>query len=154
MDILDFNISENPEATNRDGVRGVEVERRILDWDWDLHKMEAESTERERLGGSEADLVVVSDCTYNVDSLPALVRTIGALLKHKRYRSVGHRGDPLVIVSLKRRHASESVFFELMREAGFSVAGKEEMVLPDSARRSRGEKAEMVEIWGFRFSGE
>lgn len=58
------------------------------------------------------DLILVSDCTYNADSLPALVSVLARLV----------RGSPgaMVLVALKRRHESEAVFFGLMRTAGFA----------------------------------
>ncbi|KAJ5465129.1 uncharacterized protein N7458_000815 [Penicillium daleae] len=58
------------------------------------------------------DLILVSDCTYNADSLPALVSVLDRLV----------RGSPgaMVLVALKRRHESEAVFFDLMRGAGFT----------------------------------
>jgi predicted nicotinamide N-methyase len=58
------------------------------------------------------DLILVSDCTYNADSLPALVSVLNRLV----------RGSPeaMVLVALKRRHESEAVFFDLMRTAGFA----------------------------------
>lgn len=57
------------------------------------------------------DLILVSDCTYNADSLPALVSVLGRLVQ----------GSPraLILVALKRRHESEAIFFDLMRAAGF-----------------------------------
>ncbi|PGH26741.1 hypothetical protein AJ80_01505 [Polytolypa hystricis UAMH7299] len=59
------------------------------------------------------DLIAVSDCTYNCDSLPVLVKTLGAL--------VDVSPGAIVLVALKRRHESEDVFFDLMRDARFTV---------------------------------
>lgn len=58
------------------------------------------------------DLILVSDCTYNADSLPALVSVLGKLT----------RASPgaLILVALKRRHESEAIFFDLMHSAGFA----------------------------------
>ena len=106
------------------------------------------------------DLVLVSDCTYNSDSLPNLVRTLVSLTNHKcknetqpedRFRL----GGLDVLVSLKRRHESEDVFFQLMAEAGFRVSGREEVPLGlKRGRRRDGTIAEekggeVVEIFGF-----
>ncbi|KAJ5610502.1 hypothetical protein N7510_007221 [Penicillium lagena] len=57
------------------------------------------------------DLILLSDCTYNVDSLPALVSTLDRLV----------RSSPgaIILVALKRRHDSETVFFDLMQSAAF-----------------------------------
>ncbi|KAL4929953.1 protein N-lysine methyltransferase family protein [Aspergillus undulatus] len=56
------------------------------------------------------DLILVSDCTYNADSLPALVSVLGRLVQ----LSPG----ALILVALKRRHESENIFFDLMESAG------------------------------------
>ncbi|KAI0143654.1 putative methyltransferase-domain-containing protein [Xylariaceae sp. FL1272] len=55
------------------------------------------------------DLIILSDCTYNVDSLPALVGTLSALHDLKRY----HQGydtqgvKSSVLLATKTRHPSE-----------------------------------------------
>ncbi|KAF7718037.1 Uncharacterized protein PECH_002370 [Penicillium ucsense] len=72
-----------------------------LDWDEPTPALVGETT----------DLILVSDCTYNADSLPALVSVLG--------RFAQESPGLLILVSLKRRHESEAVFFDLMRTAGF-----------------------------------
>ncbi|KAF3386222.1 hypothetical protein F1880_000864 [Penicillium rolfsii] len=57
-------------------------------------------------------LILVSDCTYNADSLPALVSVLDRL--------VCSSPGAMVLVALKRRHESEAIFFDLMRDAGFA----------------------------------
>ncbi|KAJ5156723.1 hypothetical protein N7492_009526 [Penicillium capsulatum] len=59
------------------------------------------------------DLILVSDCTYNADSLPTLVSVLDRLVRRSP--------DALVLVALKRRHDSEAIFFDLMQEAGFTA---------------------------------
>ncbi|KAJ5206991.1 hypothetical protein N7491_002378 [Penicillium cf. griseofulvum] len=59
------------------------------------------------------ELILVSDCTYNADSLPALVSTLDRLVRTSP--------EALILVALKRRHDSETVFFDLMRSAGFTA---------------------------------
>ncbi|KAJ5579926.1 uncharacterized protein N7459_005911 [Penicillium hispanicum] len=59
------------------------------------------------------DLILVSDCTYNADSLPMLVSVLDRLVRSSP--------DALILVALKRRHDSEAIFFDLMRSAGFSA---------------------------------
>lgn len=75
----------------------------------------------ENLCSQPIELILVSDCTYNADSLPVLVSCLERLV----------RASPgaLILVSLKRRHESETVFFELMRLAGFSSV-RDSMELP------------------------
>ncbi|KAJ5895222.1 hypothetical protein N7495_006913 [Penicillium taxi] len=57
------------------------------------------------------DLILVSDCTYNADSLPTLVSALDRLVRDSP--------EALVLVALKRRHESEAIFFDLMRSASF-----------------------------------
>lgn len=105
---------------------GSTVKFEVLDWD--------EALSRE-VSSRQHDLIVVSDCTYNADSMPALVRTLRAL-------SDCSPGCPAMI-ALKRRHESEEVFFGLMEEAGFK---KEEQGQKNSKRSREGN----VEIYFFR----
>ncbi|KAK2827805.1 hypothetical protein FQN49_007320, partial [Arthroderma sp. PD_2] len=91
-DIVNRNIGVSKPAA------GSMVEFQVLDWDGSIPKQISEQ---------QYDLVVVSDCTYNSDSLPALVSTMAAL--------VDRSPQAAIIVALKRRHESETVFFELMR---------------------------------------
>jgi hypothetical protein len=65
------------------------------------------------IAGQVYDLVLVSDCTYNPDSGPALVRTLKALAECSP--------SLLVVVASKTRHESEAVFWQRMGEAGFRV---------------------------------
>ncbi|CAG8090227.1 unnamed protein product [Penicillium salamii] len=66
-------------------------------------------------------LILVSDCTYNADSLPVLVSCLDRLVRTSP--------EAIVLVSLKRRHESETVFFDLMRSAGFRSV-QDSMELP------------------------
>ncbi|KAL5341301.1 putative methyltransferase-domain-containing protein [Aspergillus crustosus] len=68
------------------------------------------------------DLIFVSDCTYNADSLPALVSVLSRLVQLSPHA--------LIVVALKRRHESESVFFELMQSAGLHDLHLHRMELP------------------------
>ncbi|KAL4998768.1 putative methyltransferase-domain-containing protein [Aspergillus recurvatus] len=68
------------------------------------------------------DLILVSDCTYNADSLPALVSVLGRLVKLSPHA--------IILVALKRRHESESVFFDLMQSAGLHDLHSHHMQLP------------------------
>ncbi|KAJ5096077.1 methyltransferase-domain-containing protein [Penicillium alfredii] len=76
------------------------IDFRTLDWD-----------EPPDLCGRPIDLILVSDCTYNADSLPALVSVLDRLVRSSP--------DAIILVALKRRHDSEAIFFELMQSAGF-----------------------------------
>ncbi|CAL5873742.1 uncharacterized protein PFLUO_LOCUS8024 [Penicillium psychrofluorescens] len=65
----------------------------------------------EDLCSSAIDLILLSDCTYNADSLPALVSTLDRLVRISP--------GAIILVALKRRHDSETVFFDLMQSAAF-----------------------------------
>jgi predicted nicotinamide N-methyase len=67
------------------------------------------------------ELILVSDCTYNADSLPALVSTLDRLVRTSP--------DAIILVALKRRHDSETVFFDLMGTAGFTAV-KDSVEIP------------------------
>lgn len=59
------------------------------------------------------NLILVSDCTYNSDSLPALVSALDRLVRTSP--------EAIILVALKRRHDSETIFFDLMGSAGFTA---------------------------------
>jgi predicted RNA methylase len=70
----------------------------------------------------EVNLVVVSDCIYNADSCPDLVRTLSRISS----------GSPSVriLVAVKRRHDSEDIFFDLMRDTGIQLLERTTITLP------------------------
>ena len=143
MEILERNIAEA--MAEKASKNNVDVQKRILDWN-EVSKTQdhvQESREDPDQTKLQPDLVVVSDCTYNVDSLPALVHTIRRLVKNKGASGTG------ILVSLKRRHSSEDVFFSLMDEDGFKIVGKAMVPLPDKAREKRGGEKECVGIFWF-----
>jgi predicted nicotinamide N-methyase len=126
-EIITRNISHAHPA------EGSRVHFKVLDWD---------DRPREILADREViDLILVSDCTYNADSLPFLVRTLDQLI----------RTSPaaLILVSLKRRHESESIFFGLMAEAALSIAEKNIIWLP-SAYTEESEQGDPIELYTFR----
>ncbi|KAK2745879.1 hypothetical protein FQN57_003492 [Myotisia sp. PD_48] len=101
-EIIDRNV-ERAEPT-----AGSDIHFRVLDWDQSIPD---EEPIRQRF-----DMIVMSDCTYNPDSLPALVGTMAAL--------VDQSPDASIIVGIKRRHDSEDIFFDLMRDANLGMHGK------------------------------
>lgn len=70
------------------------------------------------------DAILVSDCTYNPDTSPGLVRTI-------RLLTIQSPGT-IIIVAMKVRHAAELIFFDLMRAAGFIEQYRHNIALPGS----------------------
>ena len=128
MEILSYNVStvvgSNPAVGN--------VITGVLDWDDANPKL---------VQGHRYDLVIVSDCTYNADSIPALVRTLAVV--------VDEWPAALIVVSMKVRHDSEAVFFDLMAAAGFVVAEHSAITLPDQQRANSGRELEIVDIYIF-----
>ncbi|GAB1316086.1 Putative methyltransferase-domain-containing protein [Madurella fahalii] len=89
------------------------------------------------------DLIVLSDCTYNVDMLQPLIRTLSALYSH----SFGHgscAGVPVktdVFLATKQRHSSEKVLFDLMSSDGWVV--REQTVLRLPVLNGEGQSVEL-----------
>lgn len=76
----------------------------------------------DRLLSRTNDLIVVSECTYNTDTLQALVNTLAAILVRSP--------KAVIIVSTKTRHSSEAAFFDMMANAGFIQDGAIKVKLP------------------------
>lgn len=87
------------------------------------------------------DLIIISDCTYNVDMLSALVGTISAL--HKLSLGLGQKG-PKVMLATKPRHSSEKALFGLMEGSGWIILEHASQTLP-----VLGMEDESVEIYLF-----
>lgn len=68
------------------------------------------------------DLIIVSECTYNTDTLQPLVNTLKALITRSP--------KAVIVVSTKTRHDSEAAFFDMMKEAEFVQYGSMRMPLP------------------------
>ena len=68
------------------------------------------------------DLIIVSECTYNTDTLQPLVDTLKALITRSP--------KAVIVVSTKTRHDSEAAFFDLMKAAEFTQDGSMRMHLP------------------------
>ncbi|RJE22962.1 hypothetical protein PHISCL_04689 [Aspergillus sclerotialis] len=90
-----------------------ETQYQNLDWDEELPH---------DLCNTSIDLILISDCTYNADSSPALVSVLRQLTRKSP--------KAIILVALKRRHDSEAVFFDLMQSAGFGALDKDIVQLP------------------------
>ncbi|KAI4152558.1 MAG: hypothetical protein LQ341_000697 [Variospora aurantia] len=93
-------------------------------------------------------LIVASDCIYNVDNIPDLVRTFSYLVRQSRESSKG-AVNPKIIVSTKRRHPSEEMFFKLMTKAGFEQSDQDKVPLSDQWREKAGQDLDVVSIHVF-----
>jgi hypothetical protein len=94
---------------------------RFLPLDW-LEPLPA------KLQSRTNDLIIVSECTYNSDTLEPLV----GMLLSLTIRSP----KAVIVVSTKTRHESEAVFFDLMKNAGFIEEGN--MRLPLAGQPGQG----------------
>ncbi|KAF3019299.1 hypothetical protein E8E14_008372 [Neopestalotiopsis sp. 37M] len=94
------------------------------------------------------DYIVLSDCTYNVDSFPVLVKTLSAL--HAHNLDYASKNDDYaaalpttkVILSTKPRHDSEQALFGMLQEADWKHHLFKSIPLP-----RLGEETETVEIY-------
>ena len=127
MGVLESNIAQAQVAA------GSNLSQAILNWDDNLPI----DVTKEKY-----HLFLVSDCTYNSDSIPALIRTLRALIKISPRASI--------VVSMKVRHSSEVIFFDMMKDVDFQIVGEARMPLPDSHRNGVGQELENVEIYTFR----
>ncbi|KAJ4410321.1 hypothetical protein N0V82_009268 [Gnomoniopsis sp. IMI 355080] len=87
------------------------------------------------------DLIIISDCTYNVDMLSALVETLSRL--HSSSMALA-KTEPKVMLATKPRHPSEKALFDLMAASGWEQLESANQPLP-----SIGLEDESVEIYLF-----
>jgi len=125
MEILNYNAQPVRSYTEEGYLGTME-----LDWEVPLP---------ERLKESPMDIILVSDCTYNSDSIPALVKTLAAFVEASPIA--------LVVVSMKVRHDSEAIFFDLMSDAGLISVEHTAIPLPDRLRLDTGQQLEVVDIY-------
>jgi K+/H+ antiporter YhaU regulatory subunit KhtT len=84
------------------------------------------------------DLIMLSDCTYNVDMLPALVETLSALhasnMAHAAASSSLSSGEQpqstKVFLATKPRHTSEEALFDLLSQEGWTELHRQTLPLP------------------------
>lgn len=97
-----------------------------------------------KIGSRSWDLIIISDCTYNVDMLPALVETLGAIHNSTGSKGVQTDNKTTVFLATKPRHASEKVFFELMNANEWTIQESQVLPLP-----VLGNEDESVELYLF-----
>ena len=127
MEILGFNVNRAMPAA------GSSLRCVTFDWNHELPKAIQEPC---------FDIICVSDCTYNCDSIPSLVKSILAL--------VARAPEALIIVSMKVRHDSESIFFELMSKGGLLEAEHDSVKLGSRHQAQLGLPPESVDIYVYR----
>lgn len=93
-------------------------------------------------------MVLVADCTYNPDVVPALVETLSNVSKGTMNGTGQRERETIVLLAMKVRHESEIVFFDLMTTKGFAVLEKCTLPLPVLG----GVGDEEIEVFVFRLS--
>ncbi|OBT64584.1 hypothetical protein VE03_06305 [Pseudogymnoascus sp. 23342-1-I1] len=105
--VIATDLAEAAEVASENLKQATNASYLNLDWSEPLPaKVESETF----------DLILVADCTYNPDVVPYLVSTLDGLID--RSPSV------LICLAMKVRHASEAVFFDLMKDHGIVQVGK------------------------------
>jgi len=97
------------------------------------------------------DIILIADCTYNPDSAASLVRAIEKCVNGSR--------ETIIALAHKKRHDSETLFFDLM-EKHFQIVNHSEF----STLQGRGKLcnqdsfsgigAELVDLYTFRLQSE
>lgn len=96
-----------------------------------------------KVGRTTWDIIVISDCTYNVDMLPALVGTLSAL-SNKTTKDTDDVKHTKVMLATKPRHSSEKVLLDLMAQDGWEILETAQQRL-----RHLGKEDEVVEMYLF-----
>lgn len=138
-DLASTNISLHAKAVERSGqVPAVVLDFESLDWEDGK-----EGRFGPKVGRTTWDVIIISDCTYNVDMLPALVGTLSAL-SNKTTKDTNDEKHTRVMLATKPRHASEKALFELMGQNGWEMVETATQRLPHLGRYD-----EVVEMYLF-----
>ncbi|KAM4062794.1 lysine methyltransferase [Hirsutella rhossiliensis] len=103
-----------------------------LDWEDGRHGRFGPLLQRRRW-----DLVMLSDCTYNTDTLPALVATLSAVHAHSVGQAGGEAFSTKVFLATKQRHSSEQVAWDLLARDGWKRLAAQTLPLPVLGRESQ-----------------
>ncbi|KAK3181628.1 hypothetical protein K4F52_007006 [Lecanicillium sp. MT-2017a] len=96
------------------------------------------------VGGQAWDLIMLSDCTYNVDMLPALTETLSAIHTSNAAQRDKGTAPTRVFLATKPRHSSEQALFDLMSGQKWEQIEKQVLPLP-----VLGCEAQTVELYMF-----
>lgn len=129
MDLIDCNIADSRSAV------GSRVSSLVLDWDQDLPKT---------ITAQNFDLILVCDCTYNSDSIPALVKTLSTL--------AARTPAALIVMATKVRHVDEIIFFDLMHRAGL-VEAEHQAVSLHNEHAAFNDQHQTIDIYVYRGKG-
>jgi hypothetical protein len=73
------------------------------------------------VGSTTWDLVILSDCTYNIDTIPALVETLSQLSVMTTTTRPPRQSALQVFLATKQRHSSEEAALEILHAHGWIV---------------------------------
>ncbi|KAJ0295342.1 hypothetical protein COL5a_004618 [Colletotrichum fioriniae] len=76
------------------------------------------------------DVIAMSDCTYNVDSLPSLVNTWTAVHVHNISKSANESFRTWVYIAWKKRHPDENEFWNQVDSQGWALHEEDVVDLP------------------------
>lgn len=151
QNVISRNLSDQSKVFQSGSEHSV-LDFQILDWSEELPTA---------IAAKRFNLVLVSDCTYNPDSAAALVKTLEAVTE-RDCKSTTNPGaaasnsKTFIVVAMKKRHPSEEVFFDLMKEAGFDIIEEENVILPSIYAEEKDgidiSEAEHVDIYIFAMS--
>ncbi|KAL8843516.1 MAG: hypothetical protein Q9170_000020 [Blastenia crenularia] len=126
----------------------AQISREMFNSTWECRSLDW--TEPQKfVFNDKLTLIVASECIYNSDSIPLLVQTMSDLVQ----RSIELRKEspgPKIVVSTKRRHDSEAMFFTMMIASGFEETVHAIVPLHDRYRESVGIDLEVVNIYIFQ----
>ncbi|KAK4452667.1 putative methyltransferase-domain-containing protein [Podospora aff. communis PSN243] len=118
------NVSRYLADSPPTGDGGAEVEFESLDWQDGKVGVFGEKAQ-----SRSWDLLLVSECTYNTDTLLALVQTLSAIHAHSA-RKAGGSHTTKIFLATKPRHSSEREAFDMFTEEGWAVEEKTVVPLP------------------------
>lgn len=107
----------------------------MLDWEQEVPKGIMEQ---------KFNLIIVSECTYNEDSIPALVNVLSQLMLRS--------AEAVIIVATKQRHENERVFYDLMEKAHFVLSEQTHALCPRNFSIDDPEDVDTVNIYTYRFT--
>jgi len=107
----------------------------VLDWEQPIPP---------RFKQHELDLILVSECTYNEDSIPALVGVISNLAELSPQTTI--------LVATKQRHENERIFYDLMKEARFIITHETHVLCPRNYTPNDLDDADKVNVYTFQLA--
>ncbi|KAG9254739.1 UPF0665 family protein c [Emericellopsis atlantica] len=116
---------------------GINLDFESLDWEQGRHGHFGSAVKARYW-----DLIMFSDCTYNVDVLPALVGTLSAL--HEMNAAHSGKGPTRLFMATKPRHSSEDEVFALLANNGWAKREEQVVRLP-----VMGADDQRVELYSF-----